>query len=61
VVVDLDASIALSAAVLGARHRLPLADSVVYATARQASALVWTQDAHFDGLPDVRYVAKGSG
>jgi predicted nucleic acid-binding protein len=37
-VVDLDASLALGAAVAGARYRLPLADSVIFATARRANA-----------------------
>lgn len=54
-VVDLDASIALSAATLGARHGLPLADSVILATARAHDALVLTQDVHFKGLAGVRY------
>lgn len=59
-VVDLDAALALRAASLALEYRLPLADSIVYATAREAGGIVWTQDADFDGLPDVRYVAKGS-
>ncbi|MGH8283118.1 MAG: type II toxin-antitoxin system VapC family toxin [Gammaproteobacteria bacterium] len=57
-VADLDASLALRAAALGLRHKLPLADSVVYATAQAAGALVWTQDADFEGLEGVRYKAK---
>lgn len=57
-VVDLDASLALHAAALGLRHKLPLADSVIYATAQAAGAVVWTQDADFDGLPDVRFWKK---
>jgi toxin FitB len=52
-VIDLDASPALAAAKLGVDHTLPLADSVVYATTRLVNGIVWTQDAHFDGLPDV--------
>lgn len=56
--VFLDETLALSAAVLGAQHKLPLADSIVYATARQFDAIVWTQDEDFDGLPDARYVRK---
>lgn len=61
-VVELDAGLALSAARLGVQHRLALADSVIYATARCFNALLWTQDADFDGLPEVRFVAKrGSG
>lgn len=57
-VADLDSALALSAAQLGLAHRLPLADSVVYATARRVGGVVWTQDADFDGLPGVRYVTK---
>lgn len=59
-IVDLDAALALRAAALGARHKLPLADSIVYATAQAAGATVWTQDADFQGLADVKYFAKGS-
>ena len=54
-VVDLDAALGLRAAGLGLRHKLPLADSVVYATAQASGAPVWTQDADFEGLPNVRY------
>jgi len=54
-VVALDAALALAAATLGVRHALPLADSVILATARAAEAVVWTQDAHFRDLPGVRF------
>ncbi len=57
-VVALDSVLALKAAALGLRHKLPLADSIVYATAQNGQALVWTQDADFDGLPGVRFWAK---
>lgn len=57
-VVDLDAALALQAASLGIRHKLPLADSVVYATAQANDALVWTQDADFEGLPGVKFWRK---
>lgn len=57
-VVELTSAIALAAATLGLEHRLPLADSVVFATARQHEATLWTQDADFDGLADVRFRAK---
>ena len=57
-VADLDAALALHAAALGLRHKLPLADSIVYATAQRADALVWTQDADFERLPGVRYWRK---
>jgi predicted nucleic acid-binding protein len=57
-VVDLDATVALNAAKSGVELRLPLADSVILATARVHDALIWTQDADFKDLPDVRYTAK---
>ena len=57
-VIALDAGLALNAAMAGRRHKLPLADSIVYATALREKATLWTQDADFDGLPDVRYFAK---
>lgn len=57
-VVDLDGALALSAARMGLDHRLPPADSIVYATARSVGGVVWTQDDDFDGLSDVRYIPK---
>ena len=57
-VVPLDSGLALSAAKFGVELTLPLADSVIFATARQFDATLWTMDADFDGLPGVRYVPK---
>lgn len=57
-VVDLDAALALSVAHLGVEHQLPLADSIVYATAQGVGGVVWTQDADFEKLPDVQYIPK---
>lgn len=57
-VVDLDKHLAFLAARLGVEHRLPLADSMIYATARACGATVWTQDEDFAGLPNVRYFPK---
>ncbi len=52
-VVDFDSSLALDAA----RYSLPLADSIIYATAMRHDALLWTQDEHFKDLQEVRYFA----
>ncbi len=57
-VVDLDGSLALSAAKLSVDLKLPMADSVILATARQFGAVLWTQDADLAALHDVRYIAK---
>lgn len=56
--IDLDTELALAAGKLGHDCKLPLADSVILATARRHGATLWTQDADFEGLDDVRYVAK---
>lgn len=57
-VVPLDSAIALSAAQLGVAHKLPLADSIIFATAKQFDATIWTFDADFKDLPGVRYFAR---
>jgi toxin FitB len=57
-VVELDAALARSAVALGIAHRLPLADSIVLATARAWNAELWTQDADFKALPRVHYTEK---
>ncbi|MEQ9569895.1 MAG: type II toxin-antitoxin system VapC family toxin, partial [Longimicrobiales bacterium] len=57
-VADLDEGLAIEAAELGASLRLPLADSVIYATALAAGAELWTQDADFEGLESVKFRAK---
>ena len=55
---DLTVEIALSAARVGVALKLPLADRVVLATARKHRAVLWTQDADFDGIEGVKYFAK---
>lgn len=60
IVVDLDAETAILSAKIGFKMKLPLADSVVLATARKYHAVLWTQDSHFDGLDGVRYIEKKS-
>jgi len=54
--VPLDASLALRAARISSDLRLPLADSVILATAYAYNSVIWTQDAHFQGLEGVRYI-----
>lgn len=50
--------IALHAAQLSVKLKLPMADSMILATARACDATLWTQDADFNGLEGVRYLAK---
>jgi len=60
-VVDLTQQIALAAALLSLEHKLPLADSIILATARAYQATLWTEDEHLKGLPGVQYIEKGPG
>jgi predicted nucleic acid-binding protein len=57
-VVDLTERIALLAAESSLQEKLPMADSIILATARLHDAHIWTQDADFEGLGNVTYVAK---
>jgi len=57
-VVDLDMDLALSAARVSVEYRLPMADSVMLATAYLCGATLWTQDADFEGVEGVRYITK---
>ncbi|HJZ46953.1 MAG TPA: type II toxin-antitoxin system VapC family toxin [Roseiflexaceae bacterium] len=57
-VIDLNQTLALSAAKLSADLKLPMADSLILATARAYGATLWTQDADFKSVTDVQYIAK---
>ena len=57
-VVDLDMDLALRAARVSVEYKLPMADSIMLATAHLCDATLWTQDADFEGVEGVRYVTK---
>jgi predicted nucleic acid-binding protein len=57
-VVDLNMTLAINAAKLSVDLRLPMADSIILATARAYHATLWTQDGDFQGLEGVQYVAR---
>jgi toxin FitB len=59
-VVDLNMEIAINAARISVERRLPMADSIILATARAYSATFWTQDADFQDIEGVQYVEKRS-
>ena len=54
--VDLTSTIALHAAKLSADLKIPMADSVMLATARESAAMLWTQDADLENIDGVRYI-----
>ena len=58
-VVELSASLAMVAAKTSLELGLPMADSIILATARQHDAQLWTQVEHFRNVAGVRFVAKG--
>ncbi len=57
-VVELSASLSLDAARLSLESGLAMADAIILATARLHEAVLWTQDAHFDGMGGVEFRPK---
>ena len=55
-ITELTAELALSASRVSLEHNIPMADSIMLATAGAHEALFWTQDRHFEAIPDVRFV-----
>jgi len=58
IVIDLDFEIALKSARVGIEFKLPIADSIIFATANKFEATIYTLDRHFEGLPNVNYYKK---
>lgn len=61
IIIDVSPSIAMHAAKLSDELKIPLADSMILATARDNDAVVWTQDSDFKELEGVRYIEKQKG
>ena len=59
-VVPLTERLAIHAADIALRHRLSMADAIVYATALQEKAKVVTSDKDLKDLPEVIYYSKSS-
>jgi predicted nucleic acid-binding protein len=57
-VADLDARLALDAARISLKNKLPMADSIILATAWAYEATVWTQDEDFKDIPGVQFRKK---
>lgn len=57
-VVALDVSISLTASKISLELNIPMADSIILATARLHKATLWTQGPDFRGLDGVRYFKK---
>jgi predicted nucleic acid-binding protein len=57
-VVHLTANIAMNAAKLSLQHNLPMADSIILATAQAYRCVIWTQDSGFRKIESVKYFSK---
>ena len=57
-VIDLNSELAMSAASISYNHKIPMADSIILATAKKYDAIVWTQDNDFEKMPNVKYFKK---
>ncbi len=57
-VIDLDSSLAMAASRLSLEYRLPMADSIILATAQEYEALIWTQDSDFKNMGKMKYFPK---
>jgi predicted nucleic acid-binding protein len=57
-VIEVTSSIAMQAAKFSHIFKIPLADSIIYITARDNNAVVWTQDADFKDMEGVKYFEK---
>jgi len=59
-VVDLDQELAIQAAKLSIDYKVPMADSIIIATARRYDATIWTQEEDFERLSGVNYFKKAA-
>ncbi|WP_461256018.1 PIN domain-containing protein [Treponema sp. R80B11-R83G3] len=57
-VIELNAGISLSAAEISRKHKLPMADSIIYATSLHYSAIIFSCDKYFKDFPGIRYFPK---
>ncbi len=55
---DLTISLAINAAKVSFQKNLPMADSIIFATANIYKCIVWTQDSDFENLPGVKFFPK---
>jgi predicted nucleic acid-binding protein len=56
--IDLTSTIALHSAKISLEFNIPMAGSVMLATAREYDAVLWTKDSDFKGIEGVRFIEK---
>ena len=57
-VIELDSDLSIYSAKISREYRLPMADSIIYATTKKYNCTLWTQDKHFKELKGVKYFEK---
>lgn len=57
-VTDLTTRLAISASKLSLEKSLPMADSIILASAKAYDAIIWTQDSDFMNIAGVKYFPK---
>ena len=57
-VVALTAPLSIAASKLSIEHALPMADSLILATAQEFNAILWTQDSDLKNINNVKYFPK---
>jgi predicted nucleic acid-binding protein len=58
IVVDMNTPLAIAASKLSLERNLPMADSIILATAQAFKAILWTQDSDFKNISNVKYFPK---
>lgn len=56
--INLTDDLALQAAKISHEYKIPMADSIILATARAHEAVLWTQDKNFKDIENVKYFPK---
>ena len=56
--INLSDDLALQAAKISLEYKIPMADSIILATARAHEAVLWTQDQDFKDMENVNYFSK---
>jgi predicted nucleic acid-binding protein len=55
-IIDLNPKITMDASKLSLQYNLPMADSIILATAREYDCIIWTQDSDFQHIEGVKYI-----
>ena len=54
----IDDNISIEAAKISFIHKMPMADSIIYAVTKKYNAVLWTQDEHFKDLDNIKFIEK---